>query len=421
MALPDGPEVKVWETTTSANPVSVFAIPAGGDTVGMAIDVRLADGPPPGTIRPLSVSVLGSTGQALTDDRISTPSGEVEIQLGDSSTGAHAPSGSGFGAYAREVLVRVADAASLGDPGVSTPATSLSTSPNSTAALAPSASVMASLAASGGSIVLGSYVLSVRRELRATPATGSDAPGASATTAATASNTLTPVTSPGPTGFGVDTTDIGVLPTGEGDGAAALPRAVAAGPLPARGVAPLGGILSDQVDPVPVVDRAASAVVDLALLDLPAEDLAPVVFAPAQPRADGGEGDAGMTVDLTALVAVRGTGGLPLYAPGPLSKQSSLRESPPTPETTETAAPTALAEFSTPTVGLPREDAEVAGARRRSGSRMATMAGMTVALTLAGGLLVPTPTDPRRKGGHLRSWLRDRLPRRPGTPDSDPE
>ncbi len=91
------------------------------------------------------------------------------------------------------------------------------------------------------------------------------------------------------------------------------PLPVAAGPLPMRAVAALGGLLADG-DPIPIVDGRGEVVVDLDLLGLPLSN-------PAVPAVSNGVDSSG------TLVAIRGPGGFPLLASGVRTDLQAVRNS----------------------------------------------------------------------------------------------
>jgi hypothetical protein len=107
---------------------------------------------------------------------------------------------------------------------------------------------------------------------------------------------------------------------------ASSPPTVATGPLPARGGAPLGGVLTEG-DPVPQLDRHERAAVDLALIGLPAPMPGVTDAALAsilnEREAELGHVDEGEGERTSPLIALRGPGGFPLRA-------SSLHDAPPT-------------------------------------------------------------------------------------------
>jgi hypothetical protein len=134
------------------------------------------------------------------------------------------------------------------------------------------------------------------------------------------------------------------------------PLGVSTGPLPARSAAPLGGVLADG-DPVPQIDRRDAAAIDLELIGLSPRE----PDEPAVALADAAAEDA--TKPQGRLAPVRGPGGFPLLASAP---------SVATPAADSTAPATAAS-----------------SSRPHSRSRPSVGSGLTFALTLVFGLMLP--------------------------------
>jgi hypothetical protein len=189
------------------------------------------------------------------------------------------------------------------------------------------------------------------------------------------------VTPSSPQGGGADRTALSLRSGGTSSPGAALmlavtdavlePKPVVTGPLPTRAVAPLGGVLADG-DPVPQAGRHG-ALVDLALIGVPARDPGAEPADGGAPATGGDESRAG------AVVAVRGPGGFPLLA-------SALRGGAHPGRAAALAAPLWLAGADVQAESLTPDLAEVP---RRPGRRGSVAAGTCAALVLVFGLVLP--------------------------------
>lgn len=233
---------------------------------------------------------------------------------------------------------------------------------------------------------------------------------------------------PGPTPYHGSDSNLNV-PAGN-DHPYAGPYPVSVGPLPTRAAAPPGGVLAVG-DPAPPIDPREAARADLALFD-PARGLhddefglrnpVPVANPPAAPVA---------AAEDAPLVAVRGPGGFPLLTtaliaatgrqPSPLPADDA-----PTADPTDGAGTTAarpalvtggavLSTSEPPAAATPRQGRPERGKRVR---RASALSGMSIAVALAVGLLLPdvvaafqeTPlSHPRLRFGPLRRRLPERL------------
>jgi hypothetical protein len=170
--------------------------------------------------------------------------------------------------------------------------------------------------------------------------------------------------------------DLGLVNEGEPSEVVAGP--VPTGPLPSRSAAPLGGVLGDG-DPVPEVDRRDAVAIDLELIGLPTDalpalDVPPAVVAEAAGR----------------LAEVRGSGGFPLLASGPVAPPlRPLAKLPALPR--RWAAPSVVsAEPNPEPPRLEENEAEPSSPSSNSTSlRSSIGTGLTVALSLVFGLLLP--------------------------------
>jgi hypothetical protein len=171
---------------------------------------------------------------------------------------------------------------------------------------------------------------------------------------------------------------------------AAMPVPVATGPLPSRAAGPLGGIFGPGGDPTTVVDRGRAAAIDLALLDL---------IPPGDAEA-AGEGE--------AVVALRGPGGFPLVG----SAMVATRRAAGTDEGELPPLALDLDEDGPPASG--REPAETPRSRltRIEGlaRRAPAWSGVSVALVLVSGAVLPSLTESRPTPRGPRSILRRLLP-----------
>jgi hypothetical protein len=184
-------------------------------------------------------------------------------------------------------------------------------------------------------------------------------------------------------------------PVGQG----VIPTPAATGPLPSRSAAPLGGVLDDG-DPVPAIDRLAAVRVDFDLID-PGGPGCPVVHE-AVPIVDEPQG-----VPAGPVVAIRGPGGFPLLASGlgvdrPIAPMASVAA----------LVPWATQPASEDVPSPASEEPEAPG-RSRPGRRATAMSGLSVAMALGFGLVLPdlVSTFQEREPRRFRLRLR-RKPRR---------
>jgi hypothetical protein len=173
-------------------------------------------------------------------------------------------------------------------------------------------------------------------------------------------------------------------PVGQGP----VPTPAATGPLPSRTAAPLGGVLDDG-NPVPAIDRLAAVRVDFDLID---------PGAPGSPSARGAAPvlDEPQGVPSGPVVAIRGPGGFPLLASGlvgsrPIAPMASVAA----------MVPWAMPADSGDAPSPDAEQAEAPG-RSRPGRRAMAMSGLSVAMALGFGLVLPD----------LVSTFQEREPRR---------
>jgi hypothetical protein len=211
-----------------------------------------------------------------------------------------------------------------------------------------------------------------------------------------------------------------------------VPYPVSVGPLPTRSAAPPGGVLAAG-DPAPPIDPREAARADLALFD-PTRGLhddefglrnpVPVANPPAVPV---------LAAEGAPMVAVRGPGGLPLLATA-LIATSGQQSSPPQADLTPAADNAAEARPALVPTGAvsaactSRSTSESLAAatpgqdrpkRDRRARRASALSGMSIAVALGVGLLLPDvvaafqetpPSHPRLRFGPLRRRLPGRLP-----------
>jgi hypothetical protein len=154
---------------------------------------------------------------------------------------------------------------------------------------------------------------------------------------------------------------------------------VPTGPLPSRSAAPLGGVLGDG-DPVPEVDRRDAVAIDLELIDLPTDELLALDVPPAEAAEATGR-----------LAEVRGSGGFPLLASGPVNPPlRPLVKLPALPR--RWASPSVVSAEPNPVPPHP-EEIEAEPSPSPSSFRSTVGTGLTVALSMVFGLLLPDLTD----------------------------
>jgi hypothetical protein len=177
--------------------------------------------------------------------------------------------------------------------------------------------------------------------------------------------------------------------------------AVGTGSLPGRAAGPLGGTLSPG-DEETVTDRTDPAVVDLALMDLPSEQ----VDRGDLPSAGAARGGADRRGESTALAAVRGPGGFPLFGSALQTEASPERMSMPLAVAgVIAAAPPVVIVPATPSGPI----RETRPQKARTVRSVSIVAGLSAGCAMATSLVLPDLTDPLRRG----STLRRRLGRRP--------
>lgn len=198
-------------------------------------------------------------------------------------------------------------------------------------------------------------------------------------------------------------------------GLSPAPARVASGPLPSFSAAPLGGILSASDDLTPPVSQGDTLVVDLALQDIPR------VNVPGRPEAvEGGEAlafdDPARQEAETegALVALRGSGGFPLFGATLVAEAHGDEPS----ETEEGDLPAfAFAPVEAPTPiaepeGLPSSQELTTDDGVETVRRVSATAGVTVAIAFVTGVALPDLTDPTRTKPSVQTRLRRILSRR---------
>ena len=187
------------------------------------------------------------------------------------------------------------------------------------------------------------------------------------------------------------------------------PGRVATGPLPTRGSAPLGGVLSGEGDPAPVVPRDHTAAVDLALTDLSRGD------AEAAPPPDQVPRSATPLPSDGAIAALRGPGGFPLFGTALIAEGQSTRLG------VEDRLPMIAVARSAPVLPDPgaatspnETEPEPLPAPRASRTvrRLSALTGVSLALAFVSGSVLPAITDPAQADPPPRSWLRRFLPGR---------
>jgi hypothetical protein len=170
--------------------------------------------------------------------------------------------------------------------------------------------------------------------------------------------------------------DPGLVNEGEPSDVVAGP--VPTGPLPSRSAAPLGGVLGDG-DPVPEVDRRDAVAIDLELIGIPTDELLALDVPPAEVVDGGGR-----------LAEVRGSGGFPLLASGPVSPP--LRPLAKLPTLPRRWASPSVVSFE-PNPGPPRLEAIEAEPSRSSSLSASAGTDLTFAVSLVFGLLLPDLAD----------------------------
>ncbi|HMB08305.1 MAG TPA: hypothetical protein VKP69_31810, partial [Isosphaeraceae bacterium] len=153
------------------------------------------------------------------------------------------------------------------------------------------------------------------------------------------------------------------------------PLGVSTGPLPARSAAPLGGVLAVG-DPVPLINRRDAAAIDLELIGLSPRE----PDAPAVALADTAEEDA--TGPQGRLTPVLGPGGFPLLASAPTRSLAAAPAALPWASAPQGSAATPVADLSVPARAA-------SSSRPHSRSRSSVGSGLTFALTLVFGLMLP--------------------------------
>jgi hypothetical protein len=212
---------------------------------------------------------------------------------------------------------------------------------------------------------------------------GSGANGAAPTGLSTAAQAFNPSLPPPTSAAYEEGNNLGIV--NEEEPANLIEGPVPTGPLPTRSAAPLGGVLGDG-DPVPKVDRRDAVAIDLELIGLSNDEL----LAADGPPADAAEASG-------RLAELRGPGGFPLLASGsvalplkPLAKLPALPR--------RWASPSVVTSDSTPTptpTPAPTPPFEEVEAEPPSDPSLRTSigTGLTVALTLVFGLLLPDLAD----------------------------
>jgi hypothetical protein len=163
---------------------------------------------------------------------------------------------------------------------------------------------------------------------------------------------------------------------------------VATGPLPERAGATPGGVLAEG-DPVPQLDRHDPALVDLALIGL------------ASPTAEAGDADLAAVLDdrdrddtsevNESLVALRGPGGFPLLAAS-LHKESAHDSDALVAALPADAASVVAVEHAPGTLPAERAAEMTAGARPRTAPAASALSGLSVAMAMVFGLVLPDLT-----------------------------
>jgi hypothetical protein len=208
-----------------------------------------------------------------------------------------------------------------------------------------------------------------------------------------------------------------LVPSSISAGTSQLPQlnTVATGPLPEREAAALGGVL-DEGDPVPQLDRHDPALVDLALIGLPAR--AGGVDGRADDEDDEELSDSPSGLDLVPedanpVVAIRGPGGFPQLTSSlrnirPLDSEALIAVLPAT-----AVASNAMAAPAKAGAGSRPDAVQSAPFQRPRGVRPGrTLSGLSLAMAMVFGLMLPdlasllTVAEPPRFRFRAGAWLR---------------
>ncbi len=335
--LPDGPIVTVVGALNSGQTANYYHVPLDGNTSRLWFNMHAFPSMKPSDEQ---LAVFDEEGRLIADLEPSSGSTSVTVNV----PSAHLESGE------TGLVVEVASAAE-GSSGASAPSIAreemyvvqIARLGNSADRVAWGSGLGASLSSSRGS----------------------------------AAQTLYPSLPPPTSAAYEEVNDLGLVNEGEPTDLVAGP--VPTGPLPSRSAAPLGGVLGDG-DPVPEVDRRDAVAIDLELIGLPTDALQALDVPPAEVAEAAGR-----------LAEVRGSGGFPLLASGPVTPPlRPLAKLPALPR--RWASPSVVS--AEPKPEPPHlEESEAEPSSKSTSLRSSIGTGVTVALSLVFGLLLPDLAD----------------------------